>query len=632
MSTNINLNNLPIGTLTAIAEQLQRAVESVLNNMEDSELPAQITNQCKRLLCRSQEWHSKAFFVIVVGPVKSGKSTFVNLLAHEKVSPTHFLECTVRPSIISRKTGENEDSLITPFLTEGNPTIEHVDTIIDYIKGLEYADLCNVKIEKPCVLNDENLDKKISYRTGFDLGEKEKIVLTAITAKGGEFLQNNIYMIDMPGFDGVMANLNASFYEAIVNRADLVVFVQSSNSAINKISEDFCTMIQKRNGLVPIFFIHNYFDSAYWHTEEERRRVTRGHIEKALDFFEEQKLLVKEENCYCINLGKVTDARNIEKNICIPEYNDMLMKEDGSFSDIEHILYQKISASQNKMRLQNCINRTIREAELLGELLSKCKEELVLLKQEYDEINRSFDKLRAAIQPIVEASVLNIDEKYPELIAQLKDIRKTFCEKIDYHKKYNTDSTREKARELIRMYRTTTESFVKCIFNPKSILQNVHLMCNTSFNSAIPPELKKYDVLFTAVWKDGTSIEIDYSSIDKVYDVEKRIKKWNFKTRKGEDVIECMIDIEHALFGLSPEKACGFITQQFFAALKNEIENWIGLISQGYRSAHIEKVEKAREMALAEKISDIIKHETEKKQLDVLIKGVRGILKSEFTK
>lgn len=36
----------------------------------------------------------------------------------------------------------------------------------------------------------------------------------------------------MPGFDGVQANLDKAFYEAIVNRADLVVFVQSSNSAI----------------------------------------------------------------------------------------------------------------------------------------------------------------------------------------------------------------------------------------------------------------------------------------------------------------------------------------------------------------------------------------------------------------
>ena len=116
--------------------------------------------------------------MIVVGPVKSGKSTFVNLLANEKVSPTHFLECTVRPSIISRKSNESEDSQITPFLTEGDASIEHVDAIVDYIKGLPYADLSNVRKEAPCVLNDVNLDK---IHSALDLTGKNKIALTAIT-------------------------------------------------------------------------------------------------------------------------------------------------------------------------------------------------------------------------------------------------------------------------------------------------------------------------------------------------------------------------------------------------------------------------------------------------------------------
>ena len=56
---------------------------------------------------RSREYENGSFIVLVVGPVKSGKSTLVNLIANAYVSPTHFLECTVRPSIISqRRAGE----------------------------------------------------------------------------------------------------------------------------------------------------------------------------------------------------------------------------------------------------------------------------------------------------------------------------------------------------------------------------------------------------------------------------------------------------------------------------------------------------------------------------------------------
>lgn len=626
MPKNIQLNNLPIGTLTAIAEQLQVAVESILNSTKSNDLPADISDQCKRLLCRSQEWRSKAFFVIVVGPVKSGKSTFVNLLAHEKVSPTHFLECTVRPSIISRKSDESKDSLITPFLTEGDPSIEHVDTIIDYIKGLPYADLSNVKKEEPCVLTDVNLDK---IHSALDLTGKSKIALTVITARGGKFLQDDIYMIDMPGFDGVVANLNASFYKAIVDRADLVVFVQSSNSAINKISEDFCTMILERNDSVPIYFVHNYFDSAYWHTQEERDRVTKGHIDKAMEFFHEHKFSVNSEDTFRVNLGKVTDARDSsfmdDSAKFLPEYRDALMQEEECFVKLEHKLHEKISSSQNKMRLLNCINRTIRETKILEEILSKRKDELISIRKEYERISGLFSGLISATKLIETNTIFNISDTRPQLITLLADIRQQYCNKsISHGQKYNTDSTRKKARELIRNYRETTESFVNNVFNPETIQLNIPLMYNTSYIQNIPDELKKFNILYETVCIEHESIEINYLPINEVYDVEKNIP-WVFKTRTGAKVIGHMTDIENALFGLSTENPCGYIPLHFFETLKNEIEEWLDNITQKCWQATINKIEKAKAEALFGIVPDLTGHEKEMKQIDSLLKGISEI-------
>lgn len=632
MQLKIKLNDYSVKSLNAISEQLQSAVETAIGESDSLNADLKIKEQCKRVLCRAREWKSDAFFVIVVGPVKSGKSTFVNLLAHEHVSPTHFLECTVRPSIISRKNEEDQPSMITPFITEEEPSIEHVDSIIDHVKGLEFADLSNIAKDTPCVLNQENLDKKVAHRIGLDISEKGKVALTSITANGGEFLQDNIYLIDMPGFDGVQANLNQAFYEAIVNRADLVVFVQSSNSAINKISEDFCSIIQKRNGSVPIFFIHNYFDSAYWHTEADRQRVTDGHIEKALDFFDNQKLVVKQENCYRINLGKVTDARDRafldDTQRCIPEYIGMLETEEKSFEMMEQDLHEKISSSQSKMRLQNCINRTIREIEILGELLHTRQAELLHMKQEYDNLNILFNQLKDSVKLLTATSILNVGEKKKDLISQLKDIQKQFSNNIDHTKKYNTDSTREKARELITIYKASTESFVKSIFNPMLIQQNVCSAYNKSFMEAIPIELKTYTSLFADIRLAELSITIDCSSIDKVYDVNKKIEKWNIKTRKGADVIEHMIDVEHALFGLSPEQPCGFIPQYFFSTLQTDITEWIGTIIQNYYDACMSRIEETRSIALAEIIPDIERHEKEVQETERLLKGIRIILES----
>lgn len=627
MSTNIKLNNISIDALTEIAEQLQDAVGAILNSTGCNDLPVDISDQCKRLLCRSQEWRSKAFFVIVVGPVKSGKSTFVNLLAHEKVSPTHFLECTVRPSIISRKSDESKDSLITSFLTEGDPSIEHVDTIIDYIKGLPYADLSNVKKEEPCVLTDVNLDK---IHSALDLTGRSKIALTAITARGGIFLQDDIYMIDMPGFDGVMANLNASFYKAIVDRADLVVFVQSSNSAINKISEDFCKMILERNDSVPIYFVHNYFDSAYWHTKEERDRVTKGHIDKAMEFFQEHKFTVNSEDTFRVNLGKVTDARDSsfmgDSTKFLSEYRDALMKEEECFVTLERKLHEKISSSQNKMRLLNCINRTIRETKILEEILSKRKDILTSTKEEYNRINGLFADLISATKLIESNAIFNISDTFPQLITLLADIRQQYCNKsIGHEQKYNTDITREKARELIRGYRKTTESFVNNVFNPKAIQSSVPLKYNTSFIQNIPDELKKFNILYQNVCTEDESIEINYLPINDVYDVEKNIPRLVFRTRKGSEVIGHMTDIENALFGLSTENPCGYIPLHFFGNLKKEIEEWLGNISHKCWQATINKIEKAKTKALLEIIPDLTSHEKEMKQIECLLEGISEI-------
>ena len=86
-----------LNILKSRSKELMSTLESV-RGIKDLEAVCKST---QKLNNRVSEFDGGSFLILVVGPVKSGKSTLVNLIAHAHVSPTHFLECTVRPSIIS---------------------------------------------------------------------------------------------------------------------------------------------------------------------------------------------------------------------------------------------------------------------------------------------------------------------------------------------------------------------------------------------------------------------------------------------------------------------------------------------------------------------------------------------------
>ena len=83
-----------------VSEEIIRVNSDYIDSIGESPT---IVAQLSKAENRSKEYENGSFIVLVVGPVKSGKSTLVNLIANAYVSPTHFLECTVRPSIISQR-------------------------------------------------------------------------------------------------------------------------------------------------------------------------------------------------------------------------------------------------------------------------------------------------------------------------------------------------------------------------------------------------------------------------------------------------------------------------------------------------------------------------------------------------
>ena len=121
--------------------------------------------------------------------------------------------------------------------TDASHKEQQTNSIIDSINGLaEESGLANVRKEV-YVHTRKNIDRYV--KLGNVSVDKDDILLTSIETHGGKLLQDHVYLVDMAGFDGDRVNFDTPAYKAIIERADLIVFVQSSNSAISKLSASF---------------------------------------------------------------------------------------------------------------------------------------------------------------------------------------------------------------------------------------------------------------------------------------------------------------------------------------------------------------------------------------------------------
>ena len=356
---------------------------------------------------RSREYENGSFIVLVVGPVKSGKSTLVNLIANAYVSPTHFLECTVRPSIISQRRA-GEECRITVFTSE-EPTnrVEQIDAIIDTLRGIEKeASLHSIK-KSQFDLTPENIKEKV------ELGLKESLssetLLTSITTPGGKLMKQDVFIIDMPGFDGEYANIDNPVYDTIAQRADLIIFVQSSHSAISKVSGQFLKKLADNNKDVPVCLIHNVFDSSWWRPEAERAATAQDQKEFAINEIRKQGFNIDERQCFSINLGMVHDGRK-------PAYaaTPALARETAEYERIEGVLYDRVINRRDAMRLHVCLSRTRQQIEKTLAAIDQETARRSLLAERYKHAESEFAKtagapdLLSCLPPVtVDYAVLN---------------------------------------------------------------------------------------------------------------------------------------------------------------------------------------------------------------------------------
>jgi len=474
-----------------------------INSFFDTDLIKQQKNgdvepAIKQLELALKEFDCKQFIILVVGAVKSGKSTLVNLFAHETVSPTHFLECTVRPSIIS-KSDKNEIIRYT-LKDKSKDKVKVFESVIDYIRGIENKEdlmLCaNCEYYE---LTKPNLEDYVELEMSQNAIDNDDTLITNITTQGGILLNKETSIIDMPGFDGRYANFKNPVYAKIANLADIVIFIQSSNSAITEVADVLFNNLKNGNEKVPIFLLYNVFDSAYWRPKKERDEQIENHLSDAKNRIKNDFGLEILDS-KSINLGKVADA---------DKYSDLeeLQTEKCKFESTEQQLLEIITSNREQIHEKRCVDKIIKA---INNLLTVSKNRKNNLENQKKEIKALYDKFEEFLTkiPNINIDILEIDsfldKRKDDWISQIESVHSLHTNK-PIPEKEKTDATRKRIDEF------ATEATKVVIDNLSS--EKTQKMINGKVDDEIR---NKYHNLHTEILDFFSENQINHFSLPKI--------------------------------------------------------------------------------------------------------------------
>ena len=435
--------------LDAISAQLKALCEAYLPRLGDDEETAA---GLLRLQRRSMEYRHGSFIMLVVGPVKSGKSTLVNLLAHRYVSPTDKLECTLRPTIISSVEDGAEPAIEIYSSKDESRKEKDLDLIIDKLRGIidDDAELREHLTRESYPLSDENIENHIAPT----YNRQDHSIITAITTPGSPMLTGTdggkIFLADMPGFDGNRINLSSALYDAMSKRVDLILFVHSSVSAFNVTTGEYLDKLREYNGAVPVYLVHNIFDASWWQDDATRAAEVERQCRSEYEEIKRKGFNIEPDYVSRLNLGMVTDWL---KGGGRPGSEAALEQEYHAFEQVERRLYEKITSQIGGQRLERCLERTDKlRDDLVKKIWARTQEldarrrDRAVLQQHVDELDKALGLSQADCDTLINnisedadrslfktlaKSMVNKSMSNKECLALLKEILASFLFDVD---------------------------------------------------------------------------------------------------------------------------------------------------------------------------------------------------------
>lgn len=567
--------------LESISKQLETLTtefSAVLGNDE-------IKSNLIRLYRRSKEYKNGSFIMLVVGPVKSGKSTLVNLLAHRYVSPTDKLECTIRPSIISGIDSEEECSIEVYTAKDENRKEKDLDLIIDKLRGIieDESEIREHLTKEVYPLNNDNINAYItpSYNKG------DNSIITSISTTGSKLLKSadsgKIFIADMPGFDGNRVNLSNSLYDAISKRVDLILFVHSSVSAFNVTSNEYLEKLREYNGTVPVFLIHNVFDANFWKNKETRLKDVERQSKNEYDEIKNKGFNIEPDYISCINLGMVTDYINKDEN-CLPEFDEELKKEYDAFENIEEKLYNKITTNISKLRLDRCLDRTEKLKNDLIELIKSNKASLKSRKEDKD----SFENAFASLDKITGLTSTEIEEIIDNVASDANRFIFKSQAKSRVNKSMSTKECMACLRQILTSFlanvdeRLTDKLFRHYSLKQKEVTDRINSSLNSPINEVSLTEITAETVnnisdesvksfMKTSNWDWFTDFTIGHSyKAETVRNSISNMERWFYGDENEKDTTNLKMLLKEEI-----KRMAKLYQQQIKEELQNQLQNFI---------------------------------------------------------
>lgn len=328
----------------------------------DAETQAALQRVVRRLARSRKEFDSKLFILLVFGPLKSGKSTLVNCLVRNEVSPTALgISTTKRPCIILGANGAPHSA--EQFFEVGrnaDTRCEAFENVIDYLRGLEErGPLVGVK-----GLDWNSVEAELTREERDGVREPLVTVVRVAEEPDKRFLDEGVAVIDSPGLDDpavskdALARHEKTAVEWAVKNADLCVLVNSSLAAPGGRLLEFVATTLKEDSAPPLLIIQNRFDARLWRKEEviaaetgKQQEATRKKVIEALGNAS-QKVVLKE---FQTNLGLASDRRFRHKDVD-EERQRSLELEDG-LEQVEAEILDLVKGNREPLKRANCVNR-----------------------------------------------------------------------------------------------------------------------------------------------------------------------------------------------------------------------------------------------------------------------------------
>ena len=464
-------------------------IRLITNFLQNYETPPAIKNniELKKILENTidsittvmYELQTNLYYLVVIGGVKSGKSTLTNVLSGEKTATTNLgIETTLYPSIISHGSKNEIITYSRKIGCDENKTNEDlIKLILDNIKGLP-----NSKEKMQHCIEATSYDFDSDYIKQFvaTKSRDDKIILINIKIKSDNdsLIRDNIAIIDTPGIDGVYSSIggeresingeqkvnfqsdnNKNIGNLLIQKSTYMIFVQSS---IAPITHDNLKFLQGITHPRHTVLVHNKFSINQWRKFEEDLTAQKRNAKQILENAKIKPI------SFDVDLGKAHDAIFRTEELKDGESYEKLL-EESKIMELKKDIIDSIKQNGKKVH----INHQIGEVNIaLDEITNKANEIKKIntekikriasaLNSNFEIINDILEKLTSSQENFKKAlKDSNARSGYSENQFELQSLQFPFPTKLEIKKAEDMDGTSslEKLKNDIQLYDSDTIS------------------------------------------------------------------------------------------------------------------------------------------------------------------------------